>query len=66
MFIANAMAMVFASVVVAVRSPYYLTAAFNPVTLNLGVFALAITGWFASKTLPTALRCLRVNPGSEA
>ncbi|MEO8098713.1 MAG: DoxX-like family protein [Acidobacteriota bacterium] len=63
-FIANALAMVLASVVVVARSPYYLTAAFNPVTLNLGVFALAITGWLASKTLPSALNCLRVNPRS--
>jgi len=65
-FIANAMAMVLASVVVVARSPSYLTAAFNPVTLNLGVFALAITGWLASKTLPSAHKCLRANPRSQA
>jgi hypothetical protein len=58
------MAMILASAVVVARSPYYLIAAFNPVTLNVGVFALAITGWLASKTLPSALNCRRVNPRS--
>jgi hypothetical protein len=65
-FIANAMAMVLVAAVVVARSPYYLTAAFNPVTLNLGVFALAIIGWLASKALPSALKCVRVNPRSQA
>jgi hypothetical protein len=65
-FIANALAMVLASGVVLARSPYYLTAAFNAVTLNLGVFALALTGWLVSRTLPSASKCLRVNPRNQA
>lgn len=65
-FLVNVMAMVIATAIVAAKSPDYLGAAFNPVTLNMGVFALAITGWLSSKSLPSARRCLRVNPRSRA
>ncbi len=61
-FLANAVAMVLATLAVSIRSPSYITSAFNPVTLNLSVFALAIIGWFASSSLPTATRCKRRQP----
>ena len=60
--LANALLMVLATAVVAVKSPTYLTAAFNPVTLNLAVIALSIAGWLAARTLPSARRCLRTDP----
>jgi hypothetical protein len=45
---------------VASHSPSDLTAAFNPLTLNLCVMSLAVIGWVASRTLPSARSCLRV------
>jgi hypothetical protein len=61
-FIANALLMVAALIGVAIKSPDYLCAAFNPVTLNLAVIALCIVGFVASRTLPSARRCLRRDP----
>jgi hypothetical protein len=61
-FVVNAAAMVLATVTVAVNSPLYLRAAFNPVTLNLGMVALSVVGWLAAKRLPTARNCLRKAP----
>jgi uncharacterized membrane protein YphA (DoxX/SURF4 family) len=52
-------AMVLATLGVAVNSPAYLTAAFNPVTLNLSVAALASVGLLNGTDLPTASSCLR-------
>ncbi len=65
-FLLNAAAMILATAVVAAKSPEYLNAAFNPVTLNAGVFALAIIGWLASGTLPSARGCLRIRPGGTS
>ena len=62
MFPLQAILMLGALAGVAVRSPGYLTHAFNPVTLNLLVVALAAAGWLASPRLPSARRCLRVDP----
>jgi uncharacterized membrane protein YphA (DoxX/SURF4 family) len=45
--------------VVAISAPAYVTAAFNPVTLNLGVAALSAISLIASRDLPTSGRCLR-------
>ena len=45
-----------------VKSPEYLSAAFNPVTLNLLVAALAVVGYLAAGKMPTASRCLRRKP----
>ena len=45
--------------VVAITAPAYLGAAFNPVTLNLGLVALSAIGLIAGRDLPTAARCLR-------
>ena len=58
-------AMVAATVAVSINSPSYLTAAFNPLTLNLAVTALAVTGLLASENLPTANNCLRRPPGTN-
>jgi uncharacterized membrane protein YphA (DoxX/SURF4 family) len=61
-FPVNLALMVAAVVAVAWNSPLYLTAAFNPVTLNLAVIALSIVGWLSSATLPSARRCRRTAP----
>jgi uncharacterized membrane protein YphA (DoxX/SURF4 family) len=58
----NALLMVAATLTVAMRSPVYLEAAFNPVTLNVAVIALCVAGWLASRSLPSASRCLRRDP----
>ena len=45
--------------IVATSAPAYLSAAFNPITLNLGLAALAAIGLIAGRDLPTAARCIR-------
>ncbi len=46
-----------------ISSPEVLTAAFNPVTLNLACAALAAAGWLTcTNDLPSASRCLRTRP----
>jgi hypothetical protein len=45
--------------VVAISAPGYLGAAFNPLTLNLGLAALSAIGLIAGRDLPTATHCLR-------
>jgi hypothetical protein len=55
-------AMVFASVGVAITSAEYLTAAFDPLTLNAAVAALATIGLLTSVNLPTARNCHRKPP----
>jgi hypothetical protein len=64
-FVANGVLMVLATMAVALKSPAYLEAAFNPVTLNLSVLSLSIVGWLASRTLPSARRCLRKDPRGQ-
>jgi hypothetical protein len=44
---------------VAASAPSYLTAAFNPVTLNVSLAALALIAIVAKRDLPTAARCRR-------
>jgi len=45
---------------IAITAPTYLSAAFNPLTLNLAVAALAaIAIIFAGRDLPSATRCRR-------
>jgi hypothetical protein len=65
-FVATVILMGAALVGVALTSPAMLVAAFNPVTLNLSMIALAAIGWTASRELPSASRCLRVRPLGEA
>ncbi len=45
--------------VVAISAPEYLSAAFNPVTLNISLAMLALIALIAGSDLPTATRCLR-------
>ncbi|MEQ8211688.1 MAG: DoxX-like family protein [Lacipirellulaceae bacterium] len=51
--------MVVATVGVALNSPHFLHAAFNPVSLNVLMVALAVIGLLSMKDLPRANRCLR-------
>jgi uncharacterized membrane protein YphA (DoxX/SURF4 family) len=45
--------------IVAVSAPEYLSAAFNPVTLNLALAGFALIAIIALRDLPTAARCRR-------
>ncbi len=54
--------MVLAVVAVSIRSPSFLTAAFNPVTLNLSVATLAVISLLTGNGLPTARNCRRKSP----
>lgn len=58
-FLLNILLILIATIVVAIHSPAYLSAAFNPVTLNLAVIALSVIGWASAGLLPSARRCLR-------
>lgn len=58
-------AMILATLGVAITSPSYLTGAFNPVTLNLAVAALAGVGLLNGTYLPTASNCRRKSPEIE-
>lgn len=58
-FLFNIGAMVLALLNVALVSPSYLAAAFNPVTLNFGMIALSVVGYLAAAEIPSASRCLR-------
>ena len=59
-------AMVLALLAVALRSPQFVTAAFNPVTLNGSVMVLCIVAWIAMRYAPAARRCLRIQPKETA
>jgi len=65
-FVANILLMLAACVAVAINSPSYLAAAFNPVTLNLAVIALSVIGLVAAGCLPSARWCLRKPPRDKA
>jgi hypothetical protein len=58
-FVANSVLMAGALLAVSLRSPSYLVAAFNPVTLNLGMILLSIVGYLSAADMPSASRCLR-------
>jgi DoxX-like family len=58
-FVANSALMVSALLAVGLRSPSYIVAAFNPVTLNLGMVLLSIVGYLSAADMPSASRCLR-------
>ena len=64
-FVLNAVLMALATAAVAVNSPAYLKAAFNPVTLNLAMIALSVVGWLAAKRLPSARACKRTAPAGQ-
>lgn len=59
LLLANIPLMIAAGLGVILTSPDYLTAAFNPVTLNVSVMVLALIGYLVSANLPSASRCLR-------
>jgi hypothetical protein len=54
--------MVFALAGVALTAPTYLGAAFNPVTLNVSLIALALVGLLTERHAPSAARCSRRRP----
>ncbi|MBP3959994.1 DoxX-like family protein [Gemmata sp. G18] len=58
--------MIVATIGVAVNSAPFLWAAFNPVSLNLTVVALACIGLLAGRDLPSARRCSRKKPTGGA
>ncbi len=55
-------AMISAVLTVGITSPSFLTAAFNPVTLNLAVTALAVIGLLTGTDLPAASNCRQKPP----
>ncbi len=61
LFVFNAAVMLLTLAAVAVQSPAYLQAAFNPVTLNLAMIALSAAGWLALPRVPLARRCRRTS-----
>jgi len=58
-------AMILALLMIAIRTPAYLIAAFNPVTLNLAVIALCLVGGLTAADRPSASRCLRTRSDEE-
>lgn len=58
-FVATIILLLLATAGVAFTAPQYLGAAFNPVTLNVAVIALALIGLLARAGSPSASRCLR-------
>jgi hypothetical protein len=66
LFLVTVGLMVAALLAVALRSPAYLVAAFNPVTLNVAVMALALIGYVAGADLPSARQCRRRRPEKGA
>lgn len=58
-FVLNGLIMFAALLDVTLRSPSYLLAAFNPVTLNTAVIGLSLLGYFSGKEVPSAANCLR-------
>jgi uncharacterized membrane protein YphA (DoxX/SURF4 family) len=54
--------MIVAAASMAIRSPQFLLAAFNPACLNLLMIALALIGLLVSHNLPSAGRCRRKPP----
>ena len=53
------LAMVLATIVVALVAPEFLTAVFNPVSLNVAVLSLAAIGLLTGRYAPTATNCRR-------
>ncbi len=58
-FLINVLLMLVALAAVAVQSSSYLVAAFNPVTLNVGMIVLSLTGYLAGAEIPSASHCRR-------
>jgi uncharacterized membrane protein YphA (DoxX/SURF4 family) len=56
--------MIVSLIVVAIKSPQYLTAAFNPVTLNVAMIGLSAVGLLSGRDLPSGRRCRRKPEGT--
>lgn len=65
-FWASIILMLLALLGVAIHSPAYLTAAFNPVTLNLLLISICAIGLLSGSQLPSANRCLRQPPKPQS
>jgi hypothetical protein len=61
-FVLTFVLMIIATASVAVHSPARLIAAFNPVSLNVLMAAMAVVGWVCIGQFPMASRCLRKMP----
>ena len=61
-FLVTIILMIGATISVVVNSPQYLVAAFNPISLNVLMMAVAAIGLVVSRDLPSARRCLRKPP----
>jgi hypothetical protein len=57
--------MLAATLTVAVFSPRYLGAAFNPISLNVSIAALAVVDILTVREAPSAGRCLRTPPADD-
>jgi uncharacterized membrane protein YphA (DoxX/SURF4 family) len=64
-FVVTIVLMIAATLGVALSAPRFLVAAFNPVSLNVLMAALAVVGLLASLDLPSARRCLRKPPQEQ-
>jgi len=62
LFVVTSLLMIAGLMIVAIKSPAYLTAAFNPVTLNVAMIALSAIGLLSGRNLPSAARCQRIKP----
>jgi hypothetical protein len=58
-FLLNMVAMLASLAAVALGTPSYLVAAFNPVTLNTLMIVLSLIGYLSAAELPSAARCRR-------
>lgn len=58
-FLLNVVAMISSLAIVALRSPQYLVAAFNPVTLNVLMICISLVGYLSGAEIPSAARCRR-------
>lgn len=61
----TAVLMLLATIAIAFNSPRYLSAAFNPVSLNFLLAVVSLIGLVMMDDLPSALRCLRQKPRND-
>ena len=59
LFLWNIVVMMGALFAVGLQSPSYLVAAFNPVTLNVGMVLFSVIGYISAAELPSASHCMR-------
>lgn len=64
-FVLTIVLMILATISVVVNSPHQLSAAFNPISLNVLMMAMALVGLLCVGDLPSARRCLRKMPESR-